>query len=63
MKPGGFVLEPSLGFFGSIGTALKTSYEKDSPILTGMGNLMKNFLTKALLVDTLRFSLCLGYRW
>lgn len=62
-KPGGFVFEPGVGYYGAIGTELKTGYEKDLPILGTFLNYLTSGLARALFVDGLRISLGLGYRF
>jgi hypothetical protein len=62
-KPGGFVFEPAVGCYGSVGTSFKMGYEEDFPILGGTLNFMTNILTRVLFVDGLRFSLGFGYRF
>jgi len=62
-KPGGFVLEPGVGFYGSIGTLLKTGAEEDLPILGTWLNILNSSIAKMLFIDGLRLSLSLGYRY
>ena len=62
-KPGGFVLEPAFGYYGVIGTRLKTGYEEDLPILGGMLNLLYDSIARGLFAGGLRFSLGLGCRF
>jgi len=62
-KPGGFVLEPALGYYVAVGTSLKTGYEKDLPIFGNMLNFLTNNIARTLFVDGLRFSIGLGYRF
>ncbi|MDR0316790.1 MAG: hypothetical protein LBH97_07825 [Treponema sp.] len=62
-KPGGFVLEPALGYYGAIGTAFKTGYEKDFPVLGNLLNLLNSYLARGLFIEGPRLSLGLGYRF
>jgi len=62
-KPGGFIFEPGVGYYGSVGTELKTGYEKDLPILGVLLNYLTSTVARALFVDGLRISLGLGYRF
>ncbi|MDR2576132.1 MAG: hypothetical protein LBC52_06785 [Treponema sp.] len=62
-KPGGFVLEPAVGYYSSIGTNLETGYADDLPILGSILDFLAGNLARALFIDGLRFSLGLGYRF
>ena len=62
-KPGGFILEPALGYYGAVGTELKLGYEEDVPILGSILDFLTDSLAKGLFVGGFRFSLGLGYRF
>lgn len=59
-KPGGFVLEPAVGYYGAVGSDLEMGYEKE---LGGILNFLTNSIAKGVFVEGLRFSLGLGYRF
>ncbi|MDR2921862.1 MAG: autotransporter domain-containing protein [Treponema sp.] len=60
-KPGGFVFEPALGFYGAVGTGLNLGYDDDVPVLGGLLNFLNTSIARMLFVDGLRVSLCIGY--
>jgi hypothetical protein len=59
-KPGGFVLEPAVVYYGAVGTDLEAGYEK---YLGNIFNFLTNSIARGLFVEGLRFSLGLGYRF
>jgi len=61
-KPGGFVLEPAIGYSLIYGSRIKTGVEKNFPILGGLLNLMNDALAQTL-ARGFGVSLGLGYRF
>jgi len=62
-KPGGFILEPGIGYYGVAGPDVKVyNYDVDEP-LNNMLNLLYENIVKALFLSGPRFSLGLGYRF
>jgi hypothetical protein len=59
-KPGGFVLEPAVGYYLAIGKN-KNFYNDD--ILSKLANVMNNMMAKGILAGGMRVSLGLGYRF
>jgi len=60
--PGGFVFEPAIAYYGAIGSSLDFDYDEDIPFLK-MLTFLNNSIARTLFVDSLRFSLNLGYRF
>jgi len=64
-KPGGFVFEPAIGYYGTLGKNLDIDYGYDEELsfFNNMFHLLDNSMARILFTDGLRLSLCLGYRF
>ena len=65
-KPGGFILEPSIGYYGAIGSNNIEFYENSSDtnvLLNQLFNQLYEYIIKGFFIGGTQFSLCFGYRF
>jgi hypothetical protein len=61
-KPKGFVLEPSISYFMSVGTRLNTGYD-DNEFLGDMLDTLYSLIASGLFISGPRFNIALGWRF
>jgi hypothetical protein len=61
--PGGFVLEPAIGFNGVAGKKLESGYGDDDPLLGIFSSVQNNPAVVRMLLTGVRFTLGFGYRF
>jgi hypothetical protein len=59
-KPGGFVLEPAIGYYNAVAVGA-TGFEENTTEM--LGGLVQDKFTKLMFIEGVRFSIGLGYRF